>query len=139
LWVLETGSGTFEDETDPQSEVSDLSVGDNLFSWKVSNGVCPDAMDQVTITVRELFTPTVITPNNDGENDFLVFQGIEFQEGSMLLIYNRWGTEVYRNRDYKNDWDGKDKKGRDLIPDTYYYILELPSSKVIKSFVEIRR
>jgi gliding motility-associated-like protein len=138
-WILESGTGRIEDENDPQSLVSGLSVGDNVFSWSVSNGVCEVVADQVIITVHDLITPTIITPNNDGENDYLVFPGVELQSDSEIIIYNRWGTEVYRSNNYQNDWDGRDHKGRELIRDTYYYVLKIGNQRLIKSFVEIRR
>jgi gliding motility-associated-like protein len=138
-WTLLNGTGQLTDENDPLSEVTGLSLGDNEFAWSIVTGVCEDVTDNVLITVRDIQTPTVITPNNDGLNDFLEFPGITLQPGSELIIYNRWGTEVYRNRAYQNDWNGKDHKGRDLINDTYFYVLKLPSSRIIKSFVEIRR
>jgi len=55
------------------------------------------------------------------------------------MIYNRWGSEVYRNSDYKNDWKGKDKNNRDLQSDTYYYVLRISNGRIIKGFIEIRR
>ena len=138
-WTLLKGSGDLNDENDPGSEVTGLALGVNEFEWSIVSEICQDVSDIVVITVRDLYEPTVITPNNDGFNDFLVFSGIELQPGSELIIYNRWGTEIYRSSDYQNDWSGKDSRGRDLINDTYYYVLKLPSSRIIKSFVEIRR
>jgi gliding motility-associated-like protein len=138
-WLLIRGSGQIEDNYNPVSLITGLSLGENEFSWIVKNGVCLDASDNIVITVNDIVTPTVITPNGDGQNDFLVFPGIEQLNGSEILIYNRWGTEVYRNTDYQNDWEGRDHKDRALIPDTYYYILRLDSGRIIKSFVEIKR
>jgi gliding motility-associated-like protein len=93
----------------------------------------------VIITVNDVQTYTVITPNNDGLNDFLVFPGVEDIRGCEIVIFNRWGIEVYRNENYQNNWDGRDHRDRDLIPDTYYYILRIPPDRIIKNFVEIRR
>ncbi|MCK5136109.1 MAG: gliding motility-associated C-terminal domain-containing protein [Bacteroidales bacterium] len=138
-WTLLRGSGQLEDENDPASEITGLSLGENELIWSIVTGVCEEVSDNVVITVQDIFAPTVITPNNDGFNDFLVFPGIDLQAGSELILYNRWGTEVFRSVDYQNDWSGKDHKGRDLISDTYFYVIKLPSSRIIKSFVEIRR
>ena len=138
-WSLIRGSGIIADENDPLSEVTELSLGDNEFEWSVTSGICNVITDRVLIHVRDILAPKVITPNNDGVNDILVFPGIEMQPGSKLIIYNRWGVEVFRDANYQNDWNGKDQNGRDMIPDTYYYVLELPSLRMIKSFIEIRR
>jgi hypothetical protein len=43
-----------------------------------------------------------------------------------LLVYNRWGDEVWRNDSgYQNDFDGNYKKNGAALPDgTYYYIFK---------------
>ena len=138
-WTLLSGSGQIANPGDPRTLVSDLQLGENVFEWTVSSSYCPDVSDQVSITVNDVQTYTVITPNNDGLNDYLVFPGIENIRGCEILIYNRWGKEVYRNDNYRNDWDGRDHRDRELIPDTYYYTLKIPPDRVVKSFVEIRR
>jgi gliding motility-associated-like protein len=138
-WEVERGSGHFADENDPVSLVTELELGVNEFIWIIQSAGCEEASDKVIVTVNDINTPTVITPNNDGQNDFLVFPGVEQQSGSELIIYNRWGTEVYRSSDYQNDWEGMDHKNRALNPDTYYYILKIESERIIKGFVEIRR
>ena len=138
-WSIIRGSGQFLNENDPGTEVTDLALGENEFVWILSSEMCEDVSDNVVIKVNDIVTPTVITPNGDGQNDFLVFPGIGQLESNELMIYNRWGTEVYQSPDYQNDWDGRDKKGRELIPDTYYYILRLTPERVIKGFIEIRR
>jgi gliding motility-associated-like protein len=138
-WTLVSGSGLIANPSDPVSQVTELQVGPNVFEWTISSAYCPNGSDQVTVTVNDVESYTVITPNNDGFNDMLVFPGVEELRGCEILIYNRWGMEVYRSADYLNDWDGRDQNGRELIADTYYYILRIPPDRIIKSFVEIRR
>ncbi len=138
-WEIVKGTGQIQDRNDPGSQVTGLSMGENEFNWTVSNVGCADVSDNVLITVKDIQTPTVITPNNDGYNDQLVFSGIREVMDSEIVIYSRWGNELYRNEDYRNDWDGRDHNGRELPVDTYYYILKLNSGRLIKGFVEIRR
>ena len=138
-WSLVSGSGQIADPGDPATHVTNLQVGVNVFEWTISSDYCPDVSDQVSITVNDVESYTVITPNNDGLNDQLVFPGVEELSGCEIIIYNRWGIEVYRNANYQNEWDGRDQNDRDLIADTYYYILRIPPDRIIKSFVEIRR
>jgi len=138
-WKVTDGKATIFNLNDPKSSVSGLAQGNNIFTWQVTNGICNVASDDIEITVNDIITPTVITPNDDGLNDELIFPGIDAFPGSSITIYNRWGSEVYRNADYKNDWKGKDQKRRDLEIDTYYYILKISNGRTIKGFVEIRR
>jgi gliding motility-associated-like protein len=114
MWITANGSITINDIHDPKSSVTGLSRGDNIFTWQVSHGVCRVAADEVVIVVNDMVTPTVITPNEDGLNDELIFPGLSAFEGSSIIIYNRWGSEVYRNDDYKNDWKGKDQKNQKM-------------------------
>ena len=137
-WSLVSGSGQIINPGDPATQVTELQVGENVFRWTISSDYCPDVWDQVIIIVSDVETNTVITPNNDGLNDMLVFPGVEEQGGCEIIIYNRWGMEVYRNKDYQNNWDGRDQNDRLLDDDTYYYILRIPPDRIIKSFVEIR-
>jgi len=138
-WSLVSGSGLIANPNDPATQVSGLGLGENVFQWTISSDFCPSVSDQVMITVNDVETYTIITPNNDGLNDVLVFPGIEDLSGCEIIIYNRWGMEVYRNEDYQNNWDGRDHNDRSLIADTYYYILLIPPDRIIKSFVEIRK
>ena len=137
-WSVISGSGIISDVNSPTTTISGLSAGINTFSWKVQNGTC-ESTDDMTVEVNDIVTPTVFTPNNDGLNDVLVFPGLSAFPGSKIIIYDRWGNEVYKSLDYLNDWDGKDKKNRDLQPDTYYYILNISNGRTIKGFIEIRR
>jgi gliding motility-associated-like protein len=72
---------------------------------------------------REVFN--TITPNNDGANDFLVFDRItdnECTNTNELIIFNRWGQTVYMETDYANDWEGTDLTGADLPSGAYFYV-----------------
>ncbi|MCO4292657.1 Ig-like domain-containing protein, partial [Solitalea sp. MAHUQ-68] len=67
--------------------------------------------------------PNVFTPNGDGTNDFFEIEGItEFE--TELYIYNRWGNEVYKTRNYQNNWGGSD-----LPSATYYYALKVKNQE----------
>jgi len=62
--------------------------------------------------------PNIFTPNNDGKNDDFVIKDLESYPRSQLLIFNRWGNEVYRADNYLNNWNGSG-----LAEGTYYYVL----------------
>jgi gliding motility-associated-like protein len=69
--------------------------------------------------------PEGFSPNNDGIDDTWVIRRPMGTKVSVWVI-NRWGNEVYKNLDYKNDWNGKSAGnilGEDLPEGTYYYIV----------------
>ncbi|MFB9057291.1 gliding motility-associated C-terminal domain-containing protein [Mariniflexile ostreae] len=81
----------------------------------------------VTITIKGLFFPNAISPNGDGDNDAFEIIGIEYYKDAEVLIFNRWGNEVYRNSNYKN---GNNKfSGEGLNNGTYYYVVNLTNEK----------
>ena len=135
-WTLISGSGQILNNDSPTSRVTGLSVGDNIFLWTVRNGSCEES-DEVKITVEDLFVPSVITPDGDGKNDY--FQINALIGNVELIIFNRWGNEEYTNRNYLNDWDGRNNEGKELPGDTYFYILKFSNFKTIKGSVLIKR
>jgi gliding motility-associated-like protein len=83
---------------------------------------------------------SIITPNGDGDNDVLRFEGLEAFPDNVLTIYNRWGYPVFERKRYQTDselWNGEN--GGDVLPaDTYYYILTFDGN-TYKSSVTIMR
>lgn len=75
----------------------------------------------VSITVNAtLFIPNVITPNGDGVNDYFEIGGSKNYDKIELTIQNRWGNEVFKSNNYRNNWDGYS-----LNAGTYFYQLVL--------------
>jgi gliding motility-associated-like protein len=83
---------------------------------------------------NELTFYNIFTPNNDNHNDNFVVDNIQLYPGNELSIFNRWGKEVYRKKNYDNSWNGKD-----MADGTYYYFMKLPDGRTYKGWVEIVR
>ena len=71
-----------------------------------------------------VFIPEGFSPNHDGVNDkFIIVK--PFDVTIDIEVYNRWGSTVYKSKNYNNDWDGKGNfLGQDLIDGGYYYIIK---------------
>ncbi|MCX6261250.1 MAG: gliding motility-associated C-terminal domain-containing protein, partial [Bacteroidia bacterium] len=106
--------------------------------WSVTNGVCAESSDTVLIKINELIIQTLLTPNDDGNNDFFIIKGLESLGKTRLNIFNRWGAIVYVNDNYMNNWDGRDNKGNMLEDDTYFYILKPEKIATIKGYIVIK-
>ncbi|HEY8401273.1 MAG TPA: gliding motility-associated C-terminal domain-containing protein [Cytophagaceae bacterium] len=92
------------------------------------------------ITLKEqeaLQAPDIITPNDDGKNDYLAIRGIDSRESNELSIFNRLGEMKFNTTNYQNNWGGTDEKGQLLPQGTYYYIFR-NGKNTIKGFFEIR-
>ena len=70
-----------------------------------------------------LFIPNAFTPNGDGHNDVLFVRGNTIDEME-LIIYNRWGQQVFRSTSQGFGWDGN-FNGSLANPDVYGYYLNI--------------
>ncbi len=115
-------------------------VGTDQFTYRVRDveGYWSNvATVSITIEANPLKIPSVFTPNGDGQNDQFEIVGIEGYDRVELVIFNRWGNEIYRHNNYNNTWGGDD-----IHEGTYYYLLTLHrgnSSQVEKGWVVLKR
>jgi len=101
------------------SKLSTFKVSDFGTYWLTVDDGCTGAIDTLQISkvvVDSLKIPNVITPNGDWFNDR--FEIDQRMVGGSLVIYNRWGQEVYQSSNYQNDWEGGD-----LPAGVYFYRL----------------
>ncbi len=106
-------------------------VGMDQIAYEVCYTDCPALCDMGIMTIRTDFDPgtcippTFISPNNDGFNDAFVINCIPSvpKVGSELIVFNEWGSEVFRESPYQNNWQGT-YNGQDLPDGTYYYIFK---------------
>ncbi len=146
--LLESG-GTFNNSAVAEG----LSAGDGSITNDVStDGLNPDPLvigdvspadpTPVTLIKNPLFIPKGFSPNNDGINDQFVIENTNGRQ-ILLEIYNRWGNRIYRNKDYKNDWNGTTTEGihiGDQVPvGTYYYIVIADNKDKYVGYITINR
>ena len=70
---------------------------------------------------QRFYIPNAFTPNGDGMNDTFGIKG-EGLEDFKLVIFNRWGEEIFQSENPKDQWDGK-YKGQAVQQDVYTYQL----------------
>ena len=63
----------------------------------------------------------VFSPNGDEQNDELVFKNLTSFPGNQLMIFDRWGNQVYQKLNYGNNW-----RAEGVSEGTYYYVLTVP-------------
>jgi gliding motility-associated-like protein len=88
---------------------------------------CVNTAD-LSIVVLNNFDLTVynaVTPNNDGRNDTWIIENIWAYPDAEVIIFNRYGMEVYRGTNYQNDWDAT-YNGNELPDGPYYYVVIHP-------------
>ena len=95
-------------------------------------------------TALQILKPVnVFTPNGDGQNDFFDIINIEQFPDNEVIIYNRWGNEVFKTSKYSAT---NRFKGVGLPDGTYFYIIKINHSRsqsaateIIKGFITILR
>jgi len=100
-----------------------------IYNVSVSN-TCGTAYDTITFSKREIFIPNLTTPNADQKNDKLEIKGLDNEFGA-LTIYNCWGTLIYNNDNYQNNW------GTDQEEGIYYYNFKFETCPDIKGWIQV--
>ncbi len=80
----------------------------------------------------EYILPNVFTPGGDGKNDLFIPFPYRYVESIDLVVFNRWGQEVFKTTDPDVLWDGKNaKNGKQLSDGTYYYICKVNEIRLV--------
>lgn len=106
--------------------------GRDTFSYTICNANgCSTAQVYVYVNPGDsLVVYSGFSPNNDRVNDRLILRGIENYPNNEVIVYNRWGNEVFRRKGYTNDegWEGN-WKGFNVPDGTYFYLIQLNDEK----------
>jgi gliding motility-associated-like protein len=101
--------------------------------------------------VNNAITPDpLISPNGDGINDFFSINGIEKFPDNQVIIYNRYGTEVFTRRRYNNvdriftgiANSALTNTGTNLVDGVYFYTIRTVQDKkprLNKGYIIIKR
>ena len=100
---------------------------------EADNG-CKDTAYLNYLVIDDIIVPNVFTPNGDGLNDFLVFENLEYQPSSHLIVFDRWGKNILETDNYANNWDGDGHASG-----TYFFILTVPEIEPMKGSFTILR
>jgi gliding motility-associated-like protein len=133
-WVITNGAGTNIIDVTAVSDTGTVSV-------IARNAGCSSPELKVAAnagTAFEPVAPNAFSPNQDGVNETWQIKNLENYPDNEVSVINRWGNEVYKKQNYRNNWDGQN-----LSPGTYYYVLRVKLCnnmyKTYKGFVMIIR
>lgn len=84
----------------------------------------PPPLPTLTEVNTTIFIPNAFSPNNDGHNDLFVIEVGKDATGIDVVLFDRWGNQVYHTNKLTAAWDGR-YKGRDAEMGTYNYIIKV--------------
>lgn len=123
-----------------------LETGDHVLSFILFD-VCGNTYeDAFKINKLDCYLPNVFTPNTDLINDGFTFPIGNYQSNVELRIFDRWGLEVYYNKQYErcneevldHCWTGQYKDtDRELVDGVYFYLITFKDGNVEKGSVTI--
>ena len=92
----------------------------------------------------DFYMPEGFSPNGDGINDTFYVPDFSTYQGIQITIVDSWGSIVYQNASYQNDWNGIANKGsfkgQLVAAGTYYYIISIDGiARKITGFVYVAK
>lgn len=99
---------------------ADSCVGKAQNTWSLTQRVLPP-----------LEIPNLVTQNGDFKNDYFKIEQLPLYSTHELIIYNRWGKEVFRASPYLNNWPPPSHP-----PGTYFYRLTA-EGKTHQGWIEV--
>jgi gliding motility-associated-like protein len=157
---------SYLDANGSDSIIIEVSVNPNGYAGKLSNTAYVDGMiatgmikgaptddsglpgsadpASTVLSAVELTIPDGFTPNGDGFNEKFVIVHPDSLK-LKIIIFNRWGNQVYSNNDYQNDWNGKGSGGNDLATGTYFleiYATNVSTGEIVRKelkYITLRR
>lgn len=123
-WII--GADTFEQQQKVPYVFDPLDSFALVELFVKNDEGCADSTAELVRLIFEttLFYPSGFTPNDDGLNDVFQIQGeaISYQDFS-LIIYDRWGTQVFRSNTPDRAWDGHWVNGPKVPAGSYPFVL----------------
>ena len=86
---------------------------------------CKDSVTEPLIVhpVCTFFAPNSFSPNGDGINEYFKGTGIGIDNSTYtLVIFDRWGNQIFKANDLEKAWDGRiNGKGDVVLEDTFVW------------------
>jgi gliding motility-associated-like protein len=137
IWIFEN-NGTSEDA---EPIISYTSSGDFSVTVEVvGSNECKNSDTQIIhvndeAELSNTSIKNVVTANGDEKNRYLHIERIERFPGSEVIVVDRMGVEVFRQKDYHNDWDVS--RGGNFLPAGNYVCVVKYNGKVYSRSVTV--
>ncbi len=127
--------------TEPSPQYTYTAAGEYTIGLEVEddNG-CKNSVSEILIVhpdaeLTSFSIKNVVTANGDEKNKYLFIERIERFPESEVVVLDRLGVEVFRKKNYTNDWDLR--KGEDFLPAGNYVCVVKHNGKVYSRSVTV--
>jgi len=107
-------------------------------------GACTQKVIDIDV-VGQVIVYNGLTPDGDGFNDVMLIKYVDVVDGAStntVSIYNRWGDEVFKVKNYNNDdrvFTGNTNSGNELPSGTYFYKITFAAGKTLTGYITLKR
>ncbi len=95
--------------------------------WVEVSNPCVSVSDTIFIKVDDcdpmLIMPNAFSPNNDGTNDVFKAGAIRNISSFNVLIFNRWGENIFQSNNLNFAWDGQ-LKNQKCPEGVYFWVIQ---------------
>jgi hypothetical protein len=114
------------DRSNNLSDFSEEFCFDNCPYYELPNVFTPGGDDDINMVFSAFGDPADRDMGDETDPEYQQ-RCAKFVESVDFIVYNRWGTEVYRRSGLRDDqiyirWDGRDTQGKELDGGVYYFI-----------------
>jgi len=114
--------------SDGQLDATAEGLAPGEYSIQVTdNAGCIDT-DTILIKIGTIGISTAFTPNDDNTNDVWEIDNLVMYPDCEVIIYNRWGDQLFSSKGYDNPWDGT-YKNKKLPLGAYFYVIDLKNGE----------
>lgn len=129
-WAWAFGDGNNSASAEQHPEFAFENAGCYSVTLTVTNEFgCVDSTDQEICIQPDyaLYTPNSFTPDDDNINDIFLPKGTGADPNHFeLIIFNRWGNEIYKTNDINKGWDSRTNSGNEIAQmDTYLWMIKI--------------
>ena len=126
-WFWDYGTGQYSEEQTPSFKFEVPGIYDVVLTATDNYGC--STSDTVKIIIHEeleAWIPDAFSPNGDGLNDYFgpVASGMRL-EGYEMIIYDRWGKQVFVSNDYFSQWDGNINGEKIISNSVFVYFIKI--------------
>jgi gliding motility-associated-like protein/uncharacterized repeat protein (TIGR01451 family) len=138
--ITATVSGGKEDYTyyfDGEDNGSDNTFGitrTDTYEVRVVDANGCEAITSIYIEFIDIEIPNFFTPDGDGTNDLWIPKNITQFPDIYIVIFDRYGREVYRLQDNPSGWDGL-YQNTNLPTGDYWYLIKLNGEDDDREFI----